>query len=643
MTSGSASASARDAILRYEALLRVSSTLAGHKTVAELFHVLADRLHKVVPFDYLALVLHDPATDEMRLVVLEPSDMPTPSVVTMPVSAHGPAGVVWSTQQPAVIPIRPEGPLVPALQFIREQGRTITCWLPLTTVHRRVGVLSFGSCDDVDYTPDAIAFMEQVAATVAIAVDNAINFDRAREAETALRSERDRLRLLLDVNNLLITEHNYSSLVTAVSQALRPVVEHDHLSIVLPDQDAQSPDADATRAAQRWPSSCSVPLATRRGPVGTMIVASNTERAFTADDVELLHQVSAQIAVAVENALTFGHIVDANDHLEQEKHYLEEEVRFEYGFDDIVGTSAAWKRVLKAVQTVAPTDATVLLLGETGTGKEMVARAIHNLSARRHRSFVRLNVAALPAGLIESELFGYEKGAFTGAVMGRLGRLELAERGSLFLDEVGDVPVELQPKLLRVLQERELERLGSGVTRRVDVRMIAATHRDLPRMIEDGAFRSDLYYRLNVFPIPMPPLRERLEDIPLLAQHFAQKFGKRLGRRFTHISDSGMAALRQWQWPGNVRELENVIERAAILSPGPELLIPVADLQMPTRSTARTQPPTLRDAEREAILLALRESNGVIAGPSGAAARLGLNRTTLQSMMRRLGIRRPSF
>jgi len=353
--------------------------------------------------------------------------------------------------------------------------------------------------------------------------------------------------------------------------------------------------------------------------------------------------VSTQIAIAVESALAFERIADLNHLLAEEKLYLEQEIRLEHGFDDIIGKSRGLKRVLKAVETVAPTDATVLIRGETGTGKEMVARAIHNLSVRRAMSFVRVNAAALPAGLLESELFGHEKGAFTGATMRRVGRLELAHRGTLFLDEVGDMPLEIQPKLLRVLQEHEFERLGSTRTQHVDVRLIAATNRDLESMIAAGTFRSDLYYRLNVFPISIPPLRERVDDIPALARHFTNKFARRLGRRFTHISETGMAALKQWQWPGNIRELENVIERAAIVSPGPELLIPTADLQQPTRARARGRSATLRDAERDVILQALRESHGVVAGPSGAAARLGLNRTTLQSMMRRFGIRRPQY
>jgi formate hydrogenlyase transcriptional activator len=633
-------ASTHDATARYDALLRVSKTLAGHKTIAELLEVLASQLHSVVPFDYLALVLHDPATDEMRLAILEPSDAPVPPFRTMPVAARGPAGVVWETQQPAVIPIPDEGPLPAALEFLREHGHTVACFLPLTTIHRRVGVLSFGSCDANDYAADAVAFMEQVAAHVAVSVDNAINFDRAHEYEAALRDERDRLRFLLDINNLLVTEHDYQSLLTTISRILQPVVRHDHVSITL-RQPYEIPADRVDEPHKTWRAMCSVPLKTKNGEIGALNVLREADEPFYDGDVELLHQVSTQIALAVESALAFGRIADLNHLLAEEKLYLEQEVRLEHGFDDIIGKSRGLKRVLKAVETVAPTDATVLIRGETGTGKEMVARAIHNLSARRAMSFVRVNAAALPTGLLESELFGHEKGAFTGATMRRVGRLELAHRGTLFLDEVGDIPLEIQPKLLRVLQEHEFERLGNTRTQHVDVRLIAATNRDLESMIAAGTFRSDLYYRLNVFPISIPPLRERVDDIPALTRHFTNKFARRLGRRFTHISETGIAALKQWQWPGNIRELENVIERAAIVSPGPELLIPTADLQQPTRARGRSA--TLRDAERDVILQALRESHGVVAGPSGAAARLGLNRTTLQSMMRRLGIRRPQY
>jgi formate hydrogenlyase transcriptional activator len=349
------------------------------------------------------------------------------------------------------------------------------------------------------------------------------------------------------------------------------------------------------------------------------------------------------VAIAVDNALAYGHIAALKDKLAQEKVYLEEEIRTGHHFEEIVGESTALRRVLKEVETVAPTNATVLIRGDTGTGKELVARALHDLSPRRERTFVKLNCAAIPTGLLESELFGHEKGAFTGAISQKAGRFELAHQGTLFLDEVGDIPPELQPKLLRALQEQEFERLGSARTIRVDVRVVAATNRDLPQMVALGEFRSDLYYRLNVFPVVLPPLRERPDDIPRLVRHFTQQFARRMGRRIETIPAAAMAALTQYGWPGNIRELQNVIERAVILSPGSSLQIPVGDLPAadPQAQVPAGAPVTLADAEREHILGVLRETDWVLAGPKGAAARLGMKRSTLHWKLKKLGLSRP--
>ena len=347
--------------------------------------------------------------------------------------------------------------------------------------------------------------------------------------------------------------------------------------------------------------------------------------------------------MSVENALAFQEIGVLKDQLSKANAYLEEEVRTEHNFGEIIGESAAIRRVLKEAEMVAPTGSTVLIQGESGTGKELIARAVHDLSPRQGRTFVKLNCAAIPTGLLESELFGHEKGAFTGAIMQKSGRFELAHQGTLFLDEVGDIPQELQPKLLRVLQEQEFERLGSTRTIKVDLRLVAATNRDLARMVSDGRFRSDLYYRLNVFPIAVPPLRERREDIARLVRHFTQRFARRMGRRIEAIPGPVMNALVSYPWPGNVRELQNVIERAVILSPGSALQVPLGDLQSAvTRSAEPTAAAvTLAEAEREHILGALRETGWVVAGPKGAAARLGMKRSTLQEKMRKLGISRP--
>ncbi|HEY1491609.1 MAG TPA: sigma 54-interacting transcriptional regulator [Steroidobacteraceae bacterium] len=406
---------------------------------------------------------------------------------------------------------------------------------------------------------------------------------------------------------------------------------------------------------KRWPralerakrygvqSSCHLPLTTARRRLGTLVFACKQPSAYETADLSYLQLVANQVAVSVENALAFQEIEALKDQLSKANAYLEQEVRTEHNFGKIIGDSAALRRVLQEVETVAPTGSTVLIRGETGTGKELIARAVHDLSARQGRTFVKLNCAAIPTGLLESELFGHEKGAFTGAIMQKSGRFELAHQGTLFLDEVGDIPQELQPKLLRVLQEQEFEHLGSTRTIKVDVRLVAATNRDLARMVAEGRFRSDLYYRLNVFPLALPPLRERREDIPPLVRHFTQRFARRMGRRIEAIPAAIMDALASYSWPGNVRELQNVIERSIILSHGPALQVPLGDLQ-----SAVTQAPeptaaavTLAEAEREHILGALRGAGWVVAGPKGAATRLGMKRSTLQEKMRKLGISRP--
>ena len=362
-------------------------------------------------------------------------------------------------------------------------------------------------------------------------------------------------------------------------------------------------------------------------------------------DVHFLQLVANQVAVAVENALAFQEIEALKDKLAKEKAYLEEEVRTEHNFGDIVGESAALREVLKKVETVAPTDSTVLICGETGTGKELIARAVHDLSPRKGRTFVKLNCAAIPTGLLESELFGHEKGAFTGAIAQKIGRFELANQGTLFLDEVGDIPLELQSKLLRVLQEQEFERLGGTRTIKVNVRLVAATNCDLAKMVAAKDFRSDLYYRLNVFPLTLPPLRERPDDIPRLVRHFTHRFARRMHRQIDTVPESVMDALVRYPWPGNVRELQNVIERAVILSKGSALQVSLSDLQvLPAQADGEATPApiTLTDAEREHILAALTATGWVVGGPKGAATRLGMKRSTLLKKMQKLGISRPS-
>jgi formate hydrogenlyase transcriptional activator len=383
-------------------------------------------------------------------------------------------------------------------------------------------------------------------------------------------------------------------------------------------------------------SFCDIPLIGHNRLLGVLAVARRDENAFDENEVAFLTQVANQVAIGVENALAYTEIAELKDRLAQEKLYLEDELRGEMDFEGIVGQSSALRHVLNLVETVAPSNSTVLMLGETGTGKELIARAIHERSRRKDRTFVKVNCAAIPTGLLESELFGHERGAFTGAISQKIGRLELADQGTLFLDEVGDIPLEIQPKLLRALQEREFERLGSTYTKKVDVRLVAATNRDLEKMIEDREFRSDLYYRLNVFPIRIPPLRERPEDIPLLVRYFTQKYSRRMEKQIESIPAAAMKRLTSWHWPGNIRELENFIERSVILTRGSALEIPIGELGSNGNSAPVSTP--RNTAEGDEILRVLKETNGRVAGPTGAAERLGLKRTTLISRMKKLGI-----
>jgi formate hydrogenlyase transcriptional activator len=384
-------------------------------------------------------------------------------------------------------------------------------------------------------------------------------------------------------------------------------------------------------------SFCDVPLISKNRLLGVLAVARRDENAFDDNEVNFLTQAANQVAIAVENALAYSEIADLKDRLAQEKVYLEDEIRGEMDFEGIVGQSSALRHVLNLVDTVAPSDSTVLLLGETGTGKELIARAIHDRSRRKDRTFVKLNCAAIPSGLLESELFGHERGAFTGAITQKIGRLELADEGTLFLDEVGDIPLEIQPKLLRALQEREFERLGSTRTKKVDVRLVAATNRNLEEMIGSGAFRSDLYYRLNVFPIRIPPLRERPEDIPLLVRYFAQRYGRRMEKKIESIPASTMKKLASWHWPGNIRELENFIERSVILTQGTALQVPVGELSNGKANGNGTATPR-HSAERDELMRALKAAKGRVGGANGAAAMMGLKRTTFISRMKKLGI-----
>ena len=678
---------------RLRLLLEVSESIASHRDLDQLLRDLAQRLPQIVPFDYINVVLHESARDVMRLWLLVTSQPSTISPgLELPVD-ESPGGLVWKTQEPMMVEdVAIESRFPKLMAMLSENGVQSFGVVPLTTAQRRLGAMGFGSYQRRTYQEAEINFMQQVANQVAVAVDNVLHAESAEAAQQQLKYERDRVQLLLEVNNAVVSHLDLREVFTAVSACLRKVIQHDGSALALCDTETQryrvhvldftnekefveegqvTPDCKCpsdTAFTTRKPviyrkrdletlaieseitrrlldqgvrSLCSVPLLSRDKVFGTLDVMRSREQDFTSAESELLSQVAHQIAIAVENALVYQEIAALKERLSKEKLYLEEEIRTEYNFEEIIGESVTLRKVLKQVEVVAPTDSTVLVLGETGTGKELIARALHDRSGRRERTFVKMNCAAIPTGLLESELFGHERGAFTGAIAQKVGRFELADGGTLFLDEVGDISLELQSKLLRVLQEQEFERLGSTRTIKVNVRLVAATNRDLVQMIAGKEFRSDLYYRLNVFPLTVPALRDRREDIPLLVRYFAQKFARRMNKKIDSIPTEGMTTLSRYHWPGNIRELENLIERAVILSQGAELYVPLAELKAVT--SAETQPITsLEAAERDHIMRALQAAKWIIGGPAGAAAKLGMKRTTLQSKMQKLDISRPS-
>ena len=651
-----------------------------------LLREIAGRLHGIVNFETISIMLHDPARNVMRLELhAEPGLLGVELGDEFSIEGS-PHGLVWETQKSLLIhDVEHETRFPQIMETLRKCPHRSYYVLPLTSVGRRLGAIAFGNKSKSPPQDLGLDFLEQVARQVAIAVDNALNFQRAQR-------ERDRSQLLLEINNAVVSTLDLEELLRAVSSSLQRLLPHDFADLILRDAEngryfvaaldypdhhdffavrqpisiegtalesvlhSQRPLVCTPDSLATFPtdvtmrrgvnlgliSACHVPLVSRNRSLGLLSLASKRQDTFTPEAIELLGETAKQISIAVENSLTFRQVEVLRDRLAGEKQYLEEEIQTEYNFEEIVGRSAALKRVLKQVETVASTDSTVLLQGESGTGKELIARALHNLSARREHTLVKVNCAAIPAGLLESELFGHEKGAFTGAVAQRIGRFELAHRGTLFLDEIGEIPLELQPKLLRVLQEQEFERVGGARTIGVNVRLIAATNGDLTQMVAEKKFRGDLYYRLKVFPITLPPLRDRREDIPLLTRSFTQKFARRMNKRIETIRTEAQTALMNYSWPGNVRELENFIERAVILSRGPVLDIPVAELRSSSKTDAQQgSDATLQSLERDHVLRVLQETRWVIGGPKGAAARLGMNRSTLNSRLRKLGITRP--
>ncbi|MBV9181146.1 MAG: sigma 54-interacting transcriptional regulator [Acidobacteria bacterium] len=665
---------------RYEALLRAGKNIAGCRDCNSTAACLTSELHSLVKFDYLQVIAFDSDVGTALWQVTEANgkidirsisgfsqfaDTPTAWV-----HEHGEAVVTADWCQ--------ETRFSRQAQDLPRLGMASSCTLPLVRGERRVGIVTFASSRVDAYPPSEFSFLQLVADQLAMAIDASVHFYSSRRA-------RERLKLILDLTNQVVSNLAFPELLRAISSSVRQTMRADAAAIMLPEGEGKTlrvhaldfpeskgffteqvsipvegslpgqtfltgkpmvvnridpaavpPHMYRKAKGEGLNSFCDVALVSRNRLLGVLAVGRREEYAFDEEEVSFLSQIARQVAIAVENAFAYSEIRELKDKLAQEKLYLEDEIRGEMDFEGIVGQSSGLRHVLTLVETVAPSDSTVLLLGETGTGKELIARAIHERSRRRDRTFVKLNCAAIPTGLVESELFGHERGAFTGAISQKIGRLELADRGTLFLDEVGDIPLEVQPKLLRALQEREFERLGSSHTKTVDVRLVAATNRDLESMIANREFRSDLYYRLNVFPIRIPPLRERPEDIPLLVRYFAQRYGRRMEKRIESIPGAAMKKLSSWYWPGNIRELENFIERSVILTHGSSLEVPTGELGNEGKSVV--VPVDRPASERDEILRILKQTNGRVGGKDGAAARMHLKRTTLISRMKKLGI-----
>jgi len=673
---------------RLSTVLQINNAVVSQLDLHDLLQVISQSLRKTLHNDTTGVALYDPESDKLRMVMTDFPEQMELVEESYLIPLEGSAmGLAFTSGEP-VYSDHFDLERFPS-DFTRrsyEAGLRSACNIPLIAHGRKLGALGVASKRPGAFSADDIELLCQSASQIAIAVENALNFERTRAAEEEAKRQSERLRLMLAINNAVVSQLDLHDLVRVMAAHLQEVLHHEIVGLSLYDPEinqlrAYTYDFPGNRFAleQGTPISLDdslsglafttgqpifhgqidegrfrsvlserfraaglksggiIPLIAHGRKLGTLGIAGFWETGLTEDQKELLCQVANQVAIAVENAMAFREIEALKNKLASEKLYLEDEIRTQHNFEELIGESQTFKRILKQVETVAPTDSTVLICGETGTGKELIARAIHDLSGRRERTLVKINCAAIPTGLLESELFGHERGAFTGAISQRVGRFELANRGSLFLDEVGDIPLDLQPKLLRVLQEQEFERLGSTRTQKVDVRLIAATNCDLEQMVADRKYRSDLYYRLNVFPITIPPLRQRRDDIPALSRFFTQKYARRLKKQITAIPSETMAALTHYHWPGNVRELEHFIERAVILTRGSDLEVSLAELKS-SEPVATAELATMQDAERSHILRVLEETNWVIGGAGGAAARLGMKRTTLQSRMQKLGI-----
>ena len=678
---------------RYRTLLDASSTLADQPTVKAVLHSLRDVLSSTSRLHGTELYVLD--DDEQSLHVLEfdrDPDAPAFKIGTK-VSRIGAAAQVLEEQKPVFVPDTSQEMMKhPELApFAGEVVGRTSYLFPVSAAQKRYGFLAATKLQGEEFAPEDVEMLRSLASHVAVALECALARDSAELYQRLVVKERDRLRLLLEINNHVVSKLDINELFRSASASIRTYFRNDFTGFWLIDKQSNQlqcvvldfpsgkgsllavlkselSDTDHEKLRAHTPELLSVeeiknlptgiverlkaesissmaiaPMSTASGPLGVITMGSRRPNNFRREDLDLLSQISTQIALAVDNAIAYGRVTEARDRLEEERLYLESEIRAEHNFEDIVGKSAALRKVLDQVAIVAPTGSTVLLHGETGTGKELFARAIHNISPRRERTFVRLNCAAIPSGLVESELFGHEKGAFTGALMQKKGRFELADQGTLFLDEIGDISLDLQPKLLRALQEHEFERLGSTRTIRVNVRLIAATHRDLQTMIRNNQFREDLFYRLNVCPIEIPPLRQRREDIPLLVHYFVLRHSRQMQKRVKSVPKQAMEALVNADWPGNIRQLENFIERCVIFTQGDELNVLSAELKKPPVRPVASAEPNFEQAERQVIIDALMAAAGRIAGKGGAAERLGLKRTTLQNKMNKLNISRADY
>jgi formate hydrogenlyase transcriptional activator len=663
--------------------------LSQYENPQQLLQALPSTLHSLVPANTLVVVLHEHHSGHIDYVAIDKQGRKLQNLPDAFAQRTSAWFRVYENQSSMLISSLSEVTEFPdCAQWFISHGNQSLYILPLSTSLRRLGAICVARAGEGGFSEQDLSLLTLGADHAALALDDRLNFIASEKAHRQLEDERAKLKLILDLNNSVVSNLEPKQLLHDISPCIRELLHLDAVALLLPDNgklglyafdfpkdkghippgtvfsedglpgmvyrtgkpwigdvdESSTADFEASLAAKEgFKTLCLLPL-TRRGQVlGVLSVARLRKDPFTEQDIDFLMQIAGQIAVAIDNALAYRKITELSNKLAQEKLYLEDEIRTELNFEEIVGNSSVLRRVLRQVEAVAPTDSTVLIYGETGSGKELIARAVHNLSQRKSHGFVKLNCAAIPTGLLESELFGHEKGAFTGAIAQRIGRFELASEGTIFLDEVGEIPLDLQPKLLRVLQEREFERLGSSRTLRTDARLVAATNRDLSAMVESQKFRSDLFYRLNVFPIYVPPLRERTEDIPFLVRHFAQHFARLMKKQIDTISSETMHAIVRYPWPGNIRELQNVIERAIILSSGKELKVPIADLKSKSVENGNSNGiVTLEEIERRHILYVLNQTNWVFSGPNGAAARLGMKRPTLQFRMRKLGISRPN-